>query len=117
MAGRGGRRPGAGRKPKGLRLAQHLTPIQAAEGRICDKLPWLVDKLFELADGVYAEKQLANGVSLVYQQVPDRRSITYLIDRVLGKAVERQESGAPGAFTGLEDVPTPDLLKLVKKSS
>jgi hypothetical protein len=38
-------------------------------------------------------------------------------DRTEGKSISRAESGEPGTFTGLEDVPTPDLLKLVKKSS
>lgn len=38
-------------------------------------------------------------------------------DRHEGKAIARNESGDPGAFTGLEDTPTPDLLKFVEKDS
>lgn len=88
MAGKGGRRVGAGRKPKALKRVIFATPIQAAEGKIIDRLPWLLDKLFELSEGVYEEKTVGDGVVLVYKQPPDRQSCTYLIDRVLGKAMQ-----------------------------
>ena len=38
-------------------------------------------------------------------------------DRLEGKAIARSESGEPGDFTGLEGVPTSELLKLVKQPS
>lgn len=85
MAGKGGRRPGAGRKPKLLHRVIRLTPIQQAEGKIVDKLPWLVDKLMELAEGIHEEKTIGDGVVLVYKQPPDRQACAYLIDRILGK--------------------------------
>jgi hypothetical protein len=88
MAGKGGKRPGAGRKPKAVKRVMHQTPIQAAEGKIVDRLPWLVDKMFELAEGVHVEKPIADGVTIVYQQIPDRQAIAYLIDRVLGKPTQ-----------------------------
>lgn len=47
---RGGKRPGAGRKPKAEKYAPK---INKAEKRIADKLPALVDNLFALADGGY----------------------------------------------------------------
>lgn len=45
----------------------------------------------------------------------DLQAVQMLWDRMEGKPVSRQEQGDPGAFTGLEDVPTEDLLKLVRK--
>ena len=99
MAGKGGRRPGAGRKPNAVRRLIHATPIQLAEAKIAEKLPWLVDKLMELAEGVSLEKLTRDGTTaLVYQQSPDRQAIEYLIDRVLGKPIDRTEQGNPGEF-------------------
>src|SRR4051812_13156048 len=46
----GGRRPGAGRKP---RAEKHAQPVAAAEQRIRDRLPEILDNLFHLADGGY----------------------------------------------------------------
>jgi hypothetical protein len=91
MAGTGGRRPGAGRKPKAFKRVVNETPIQAAEGKIRDRLPWLVDKMLELAEGVYEERSVTEGVRVVYKQPPDRQAIAYLIDRVMGKASQPVE--------------------------
>lgn len=44
-------------------------------------------------------------------------AITMLWDRSEGKAVGREESGAPGEFTGLEDVPTTELLKMIQRTA
>lgn len=89
MAQRGGKRPGAGRKPQGVKRALHQTPVQLAEAKIAAKLPWLVDKLLELADGVYREKTLPDGVTgIVYQERPDRQAAEYLIDRIMGKPTQ-----------------------------
>ena len=86
MAGRGGRRPGAGRKPAAFtKVIRETPPAFTAEAKIRDRLPWLVDKLLELADGVYEEKQIGEGVALVYKQPPDRQACQYLMDRILGK--------------------------------
>lgn len=95
MAGQnGGARPGAGRKPKEEKFK---IPIARAEKKIADRLPWLVDKALELADGVYVEKIGING-PMVYQQAPDYKAIAYLIDRIMGKPTERKEvTGEDGA--------------------
>lgn len=85
MAGRGGKRAGSGRPPKRV---INETPIRVAERKIRDRLPWLVDKLFELAEGVHVEKRLGDGTAIVYQERPDRQSIEYLIDRMLGKPTQ-----------------------------
>ena len=45
----------------------------------------------------------------------DLQAVQMLWDRMEGKAVARQEQGGPGEFTGLEDVPTEELIRLVRK--
>lgn len=89
MAQRGGKRPGAGRKPQGLKRVIHQTPVQIAEAKIAERLPWLVDKLLELAEGVRIEKTLRDGTTaIVYQERPDRQAAEYLIDRIMGKPTQ-----------------------------
>lgn len=77
---------------------KHERAIASAEKRIADRLPFLVDKAFELADGVYIEEKTPDG-KLIYQRPPDFKSIAYLIDRIMGKPTERKEitgdAGAP----------------------
>jgi hypothetical protein len=68
---RGGARPGAGRKPK---AEKYQTPIQAAEQRIADRLPELIDRMFDLS------------------KEGDRDATVYLINRVMGKPTERVEA-------------------------
>jgi hypothetical protein len=87
MAGTGGARPGAGRKKKTVKFE---TQIQKAESMIADRLPWLVDKAMELAEGVYVEKPGLTG-SFIYQLPPDMGAIKYLVDRIMGKPTERKE--------------------------
>ena len=89
----GGARPGAGRKAK---RDKNGTAIQQAERRIRDRLPELVDRMFELANGVLVEVSI-DGRS-VYQRAPDYKALSYLIDRIMGKPTERKEvSGPDGA--------------------
>lgn len=88
MAGRGGARPGAGRKPKAIKFE---TQIQKAENKIADRLPWIVDKLLELAEGVAVEKVTPLGIPIVYQQPPDLGALKYLADRIMGKPTERSD--------------------------
>lgn len=83
----GGARPGAGRKPKAIKFETH---IQRAEKQIADRLPWIVEKLFELADGVYVEETGFTG-PVIYQKAPDRDALKYLADRIMGKPTERSD--------------------------
>ena len=92
MAGTGGARPGAGRKKK---TAKFETQIQKAESMIADRLPWLVEKAMELAEGVAVEKYNSAGVPMVYQLPPDMQAIKYLVDRIMGKPVDRKEVSGP----------------------
>lgn len=89
MAGTGGARPGAGRKPK---RDKHATAINRAEKRIKDRLPELIDNLFELAEGIEVQERDANGATRVYSRAPDRQANEYLLNRIMGKPTERLES-------------------------
>lgn len=64
MSGHGGNRPGAGRKPRGIRYARE---VAATEGRIVAALDQLVDTLLAAA---------RNG---------DTSAARYLLDRILGR--------------------------------
>lgn len=69
MAGKGGARPGAGRKPKRLNPAT-MSPIKLAELTLANNLPKLVDVALRLAlEG-------------------DKALLMYCIDRVLGRTVQ-----------------------------
>lgn len=85
MSGRGGKRPGAGRPPKRI---LNESPIRVAEQKIFDRLPWLVDKLMELAEGVEIQRTDRQGQTRIYSEPPDREAIKYMVDRVLGKAMQ-----------------------------
>jgi hypothetical protein len=113
MATNGGARPGAGRKAKAEKFKQ---PIAKAEKRIADKLPYLIDKMFELADGVLVED--INPVTFkasVYREKPDRTALVYLIDRIMGKPIERKEhTGADGGVIEVQLVNYRDGLTKIK---
>ena len=89
MAGRGGTRAGAGRKAK---RDKHAGAINKAEKRIKDRLPELIDNLFELAEGVEVQERDANGAVKVYSRPPDRQANEYLLNRIMGKPTERHET-------------------------
>lgn len=89
---RGGARPGAGRKAKPDKFK---VPIAKAERKIADKLPWLIDKAMELAEGVTVEKRTAVGGFVIYQEPPDMNAIKYLVDRIMGKPTDRREHTFP----------------------
>jgi hypothetical protein len=92
MAQNGGARPGAGRKPKDEKFKQ---PIAKAEKKIADKLPWLIDQMMELAEGVVVQEFDREGIPHVYQRPPDYKAIAYLADRIMGKPTERKELSGP----------------------
>jgi hypothetical protein len=95
---RGGKREGAGRKPK---REKYSGAINKAEKRIADKLPELIGNMFELAAGVTISEPDDNASDgsgkRIYTRPPDRQANEYLINRILGKPTERQEvSGEDG---------------------
>ena len=88
-------RPGARRSVK----IKHSVAVRKAEKRIADRLPELVDSLFDLALGVPVEKETPDGERVVYVKPPDRQAILNLLNRVMGKPVDRRESA------GKESIP------------
>lgn len=74
MAGKGGFRPGAGRKPKRLHPIT-LSPIRLAEVRLSEKLPELVEVALMMALGTE-------------DVPPDKAMLIYCIDRVLGRTIQ-----------------------------
>ncbi len=96
MTGRGGARAGAGRKSK---QDKHKLAINRAEKQIKDRLPDLIDNLFELAEGVEVQEVDKDGKTRIYSRPPDRQANEYLINRIMGKPVERTETEATNETT------------------
>lgn len=82
--------------PNGRRRKSDVngTAIQRAEKQIRDRLPEVIDKMFELAMGVLVEEQTLDGKA-IYQKPPDFKAAAYLIDRIMGKPTERREVSGP----------------------
>lgn len=75
---------------------KHAGPITKAEKQIVDKLPHLIGKMLELADGVTVQGvDPESGATTVYTKPPDRQALIYLIDRIMGKPTERKEHTFP----------------------
>ena len=95
-----GRSGNPGGRPKGTSLTAALraeldTPV--APGSPVTKREAVAEKLVSLA--------LAGNLAAIRE----------VFDRIEGKAVARTERGEPDTFTDLDDVPTSELLKLVKR--
>ena len=88
--------PGGPGRPK--KADKHAGAIARAEKQIADKLPDLIARMFELANGVpTTDVNIITGEKTVYEKPPDRAALVYLIDRIMGKPTERQEiTGADG---------------------
>jgi hypothetical protein len=83
-----------GRPRKSEKYGGHIV---AAQDLIADRLPCLIRNMFELADGVTVEEPMPNGGVRVYSRAPDRQANEYLINRIMGKPIERHEhSGEDG---------------------
>lgn len=95
--GRGGARPGAGRK----RTAEvHAVPISKMHKQIAGRMEDLVNYAFILAEGVWVEETGLDGEPFVYRKPPDLKAIIYLIDRVAGKPIQHQEAEITGKNGG-----------------
>lgn len=66
---------------------------------------------------ILTDEDAASIVRVVMEQAKkgDLQAVQMLWDRLEGKAITRNENGAAGEFTGLEDVPTEELIRLVRK--
>jgi hypothetical protein len=116
MSGTGGPRPGAGRPSKAVKFAG---TIARAERQIADRLPQIIDRMLELADGVTVSETGRDGEVRIYTRPPDFKAAAYLIDRIAGKpgpAADSSESPgglhvhlAPGAPPDLSGLSVEDL--------
>jgi hypothetical protein len=93
VAGHGGARAGAGRKPK---ANKHAGAVTRAEKKIRDGLPDLVALAFVRARGVVVKDVTEKGEVEYYETPPDLKAIVYLMDRIMGKPTERKEVSGPG---------------------
>jgi hypothetical protein len=90
--------PGGPGRPR--RRDKHAGAVAKAEKQIGDRLPWLIGKLFELADGVTVQVIDDDGVN-IYTRPPDRGALEYLVNRIMGKPIERKQ------YSGPDDGPIP----------
>ncbi len=74
---------------------QYAGQVAKAEKRIADKLPELVDRMFELANGVTLQETDDDGITNIYTRPPERQAIEYLLNRIMGKPTERKELSGP----------------------
>ncbi|MGI4787339.1 MAG: hypothetical protein ACRYFS_00670 [Janthinobacterium lividum] len=103
---RGGVRAGAGRPKKTEIYAEN---IAEAEALICKELPKLLAKYFELAQGVTMKgKSGRDGAPTVYERPPDGKVIADLLNRVMGKPVERVETENMGEANETTIIILPD---------
>ena len=54
-------------------------------------------------------------VTISQAKAGDATARREILDRLEGKPVQRNENGDVGEFTGLEDVPTEELLRIVRR--
>jgi hypothetical protein len=93
-------RPGAGRKPRNVKFAGE---IAQAEKWIADRLPFILEAQYDLALGVRV-KEVKGEKERVYTKPPDKEAGQYLLNRVMGKPVERVEiDDAPINLSDLND--------------
>lgn len=83
------------RKKKSAAL-NDLMEIPEVERAIKARLPLLIQKMFDLAEGVVmvetrTDSETGELVQRVYQCAPDRQALQYLIDNVIGKTPQRIE--------------------------
>ena len=112
----GGARPGCGRKSK---EEKYGAKIERAQRRIADRLPFLVDKMLELAGGVTLIdtearlkqvidtlmgcggspeqiKEAVAGLAGFYRTPPDREAIKDCLNRIMGKPQEHRDHTSLG---------------------
>lgn len=92
----GGARPGAGRKPKS---EKYKADIEFFEDQIRDMLPEVFMALKDSAVGLWREMVDVNGVPIkqkdgsprYYKKAPDVKAAIYLVDRIMGTPVQKNE--------------------------
>lgn len=72
--------------------------------KISLKTKFLVDKAFELAAGIYILDERDPSKTKYYRKPPNLDAIIYLMDRLLGKPVMRQENSNDKAKKGVAEL-------------
>jgi hypothetical protein len=75
-----------GRPPRAEKFGGH---IAAAEQKIADNLPEIVDNLLRLAHGVKMADEDDEGNFYIYIKAPDRQANEYLMNRIMGKPTDQ----------------------------
>lgn len=89
MAQNGGARPGSGRKPK---VDKYKADINKLERQIRDHLPEIVEAQIRLSKGVVVrETNPITHEDFFYTTIPDRAAGQYLINRIAGSPIQKQE--------------------------
>lgn len=102
----GGKREGAGRPRV---RDKHAGAVRAAEKKIVDRLPEIVDGQIELALGVMVEDvNPVTGHVGVYRTPPDSKAGQYLINRILGLPTAKIDMEANGTLTFSVDIGSDD---------
>jgi|FLYL01.1.fsa_nt_gi hypothetical protein len=78
------------------REMKELMGIPEVEEEIRKRLPILIQRMFDLAEGVLVQevrldKESGEMVARVYRQPPDRQALQFLIENVIGKTPQRIE--------------------------
>lgn len=71
---------------------KHVKRIAQTEKTIADKLPCLVERMLELAEGVTVQEENKKGELNTYRKPPDRQAAEYLIDLIMKGAEKRASS-------------------------
>lgn len=61
------------------------------EKKVSAKSKWIIDKIFELADGVYLVDKHDNKEVKYYKRQPDLQALIYLVNRLLGSPTQKSE--------------------------
>lgn len=104
--------------------ANKLKVEQLVTQRVLDRAENLLNKLFDLAEGVSIEHKRLNKINSdgeeeyivnVYQKEPDLKAIQYLFDRVLGKPAIVQQSTGSEADVGKGVKAVGDIIRNLAK--
>jgi len=79
------------------------TPRKVAqvEKRIAEKLPDLVERMLELAEGITIHEENRKGEPVIYKKPPDRQAAEYLIDLIV-KSLDKAASSNPSGIKIIE---------------
>lgn len=88
---------------------RHAAPVRAAEKKIVDRLPAIVDAQIRLALGVMVEDvNVVTGDLTVYREPPDAKAGQYLINRILGLPAAKVDVAGSGGFALYVDIGSDD---------